>query len=55
MSTRNENNNGLLICGACAISANPDPNEPSSIGMLGNAIRNLFTRKSSTRMAGKAN
>ena len=41
MTRKNEENRGLLICGACAVKADPDSKEPSSVEMLGSAIAGI--------------
>ena len=45
MTKMNKHNNGLLVCGACAVSADPDVNEPSSVEQLGHAIKSLFAHR----------
>jgi len=45
MTKMNKNNSGLLVCGACAVSANPDSNEPSSVELIGHAVKSLFGRR----------
>ena len=52
--TTNSKNNGLLICGACAISADPKSSDPSSVERLGKAARKIFARKQPSQNAGSS-
>ena len=39
------NNGGYIAFGACAIPADPNSTAPSSVAILGRAVKGLFTHK----------
>ena len=44
--TRNINNtSGYIVCGACAVPADPNSAAPSSVEALGQLFKGLFSRK----------
>ena len=51
MSNMDKSNGGLLIVGGCAIPADPNSNEPSSVEMLGRSIKGLFAKVRRNRVA----
>jgi hypothetical protein len=44
MSNTKKNNSGLLVCGACAVSADPNASSVTSVDTVARVVKGVFSK-----------